>query len=211
MKKSDDIFENLLRDSYEDYSIPEFKNSWAKIHSKILKRNFFKFQLNIFNIYYSVLIVSSVIIGSIALNNNTSSLTTIEQIEPPVENVQNIDIEVHNKSVYVSPNEIDNEEMQTQIQHNNTSDNGVSKPSTSINHLDKGESPIPFVEQKLDTRSEISNSNGTNEEKQIISDSVAETNTLIQEKIVKKIYVEQPKLVVKDTVVNTVKIKKRRK
>src|SRR5690606_12244857 len=121
MKKSDDIFENLLRDSYEDYSIPEFKNSWAKIHSKILKRNFFKFQLNIFNIYYSVLIVSSVIIGSIALNNNTSTLTTIEQIEPPVENVQNIDIEVHNKSVYVSPNEIDNEEMQTQIQHNNTS------------------------------------------------------------------------------------------
>lgn len=56
--------EQLLQDTYTNYSIPETKgNSWAKINNRVARYNFFRFKLLQVNVYYAAAILLLVGVG----------------------------------------------------------------------------------------------------------------------------------------------------
>ncbi|MBK8807007.1 MAG: hypothetical protein IPO21_10310 [Bacteroidales bacterium] len=51
---SKDPIEKLLLDTFDEYKIPEYQNSWTKIKTKVAKQQFFKFNPLQFNVFYGV-------------------------------------------------------------------------------------------------------------------------------------------------------------
>ena len=60
-----DNIEQLLTNTFDDYSVPEFKNSWPGIKSEVFRKQFLKFKLYQFNAYYGIVAVATMITAGI--------------------------------------------------------------------------------------------------------------------------------------------------
>jgi hypothetical protein len=60
-----DNIEQLLTNTFDDYSVPEFKNSWPGIKREVFRKQFFKFKLYQFNVYYGIVAVATMITAGI--------------------------------------------------------------------------------------------------------------------------------------------------
>ena len=70
-----DSLDELLLDTYNEYTVPEFTNSWIKIKTKVRIKQFLKLSLNQFNIYSTIIVPSIVIgVGAVYYNHNKSNI-----------------------------------------------------------------------------------------------------------------------------------------
>jgi hypothetical protein len=56
-----DNIEQLLSNTFDDYSVPEFRNSWTEVKNEVFRKQFFKFNLYQFNAYYGIVAVATIL------------------------------------------------------------------------------------------------------------------------------------------------------
>lgn len=84
MKNKDTKIEHILQNSFEDYSLPEFKNSWGEIRTNFLKKKLLQFSFNSFNsfnIYTGIILSVMVIIPTILFVSSQDANSSQPQIQ----------------------------------------------------------------------------------------------------------------------------------
>jgi hypothetical protein len=242
MKKNNtDPIEQLLSDTFDDYSVPEFKNSWTKIKTKVLKHQLLKFNLYQFNIYYGAIVAGAIIAAGAVLikpyvppkaTDNTpeteiSNITDDEEaVLPERANQKEVQYDkLHNMPPYTVEEEAhtndeprNNEEQKKAVV--NSSDNNKTENKTDeivqqeafVNDTVLGHTADEVKYEKTDSdKVESSRTVAPND-----SVEVSQTNTLIrdsinQRKVIKKIIVTDKPVVKRDTIIKVVRKRRRKK
>ena len=86
-KQNTDSIDQLLSDTFDDYSVPEFRNSWSKIKTEVFKQRFFKFNVYQFNVYYGIVAAGAMITAGILFYDSSapdrSAPVPVEASEQP--------------------------------------------------------------------------------------------------------------------------------
>lgn len=198
MKNTYNNIDDLLRDSYEGHTVPEYKNSWNVLKAKLRKHYFFKFSLTHLNIYYSI-----VLIGITA-----SILATVfnSAAEPPLEpvakqsNVTVVEVAKNPEKPLLINNDMPQESQEENILSSDRIINNFDPNSIVENSKPKAKEPITVIHDN--------NSMAYSDSVQTkpVTDPVETIShdTIKVVKKIQKVYIPQKQVVVKDTVVRVV-------
>ncbi|WP_291858543.1 hypothetical protein [Marinilabilia sp.] len=84
-KQNTDSIDQLLSETFDDYTVPEFRNSWPKIKKQVFKQRFMKFNVYQFNVYYGIVAVGAMITAGVLLSN---PFAPNEDVPVPVEKTE---------------------------------------------------------------------------------------------------------------------------
>jgi len=207
MENSINNMDNLLKNSFEDFSSAPIESVRAKVSAKVLKFNFFRFNIASFNVFYLVAIIIGVsttlaIVSGVFETKNTGS-KIIER------KVDQIDIIEHNNSGE------ENASVENAIKTILTSNTIENSPSNNNNPVEK----IIFTEEITQTSShiEIENVEETDSNTEIITEfqdrneniDIIEndnSNPIVDVSISSEIEEELPTVIIYDTIFTTNKI-----
>jgi len=118
MKNKNNNIDELLRNSFEDFTSPTTDNVRASMSTKVKKFNFFHFNFSTFNIFYLSAIVLSVVITitSNTLRNNEKTIAIQELPKSETTNTNQEDIQLENDQL----ENINNTEPEVFEIYNNT-------------------------------------------------------------------------------------------
>lgn len=208
MKNNNDNIEKLLTDTFDNYTVPEYKNSWEKIKSRVSKQRFLKFNPYSFNIYYTFVATSVLAVAVYYLMHQNEPSTIVDSAV------------IQKKQLDISDNNVDSSLIDTvhsiSVSENNfESSKRNIQPKTSELKLDVS---IPLSEQAPHDIAALENTSKNNlqPDAEIQKNSNVDTlaginnDTIPKRKTIKRVVLVQQQVTKQDTIVKTV-IKKRRK
>jgi len=200
--KINDPLESLLNDTFDDYAVPEYQNSWARVKTKLARNQFLKFNPTRFNIFYGLAIVGAVVITAVMPGGRPEEQPAgvPGAIAPSTFTPEDIVLADTTRS---SP--VIKKLVTEQGKEQKTVEQDADGASETISSTDGDIVPDSAI---------ISRGNAANDASTMIVDTLIQADTSshlparVRKKVKKTVYVNE-KVVVKDTVVKII-VKKRK-
>jgi len=212
MKNTYNNIDDLLRDSYEGHSVPEYKNTWSVLKVKLRKYYFFKFSATHLNIYYSVAFVgiSALILATVFYSGVSDDSFSLEPTSAPTSKTEPVIIQSEVSDVEVAKNvekpsiftnDMPQESQEKNIQSHDRIIDNSNRDKITDNVKPESEEPS----YKVHYNNSIPYSDSAKVKSAIDSVETISHDTIKVVRKIQKVYVPQKQVVVKDTVVKVVK------
>ncbi len=233
-----DNIEQLLSDAFDDYAVPEFKNSWSAIKSKVFRKQFFKFKIYQFNAYYAIVAVATMIGAGILffsplesekarpvpvemedvleepMADDTISSEEILEVVPELSQKDTLGDKAEEVSSMRERSVVPEKEAEV---HNDLKTEPVSFHESDEGNMDTRKSGVEVLEQDTLTRVVENNASKLERPTPIVPiDSIAIEQDLDSSSVddlegaSKKIIIVEPPVVKRDTVVKVIRERRRR-
>lgn len=199
MEHKDNKIEQMLQNSFEDYSLPEFKNSWGAIRKTFLKKKLLQFSLKTVNIYTGIILSAIMVIPTILFVSSQDTNFNDPQIQLIVsDTVYVIDnfTEIHEDTNSVLLQDFSTVSSIKDFSENASSENNtINTTNTKRKNVEQETQNVNFdsmqvVETVDSSKNDVSNTDTS--------------SNILQSTKKKVIVVQKPPIILYDTVVKKV-------
>jgi len=198
---------NIFKSTLENYNAQPEEGEWIMLDQKLTKVSFFRFSFSKFNIYYSILIVSTFIMSSTIFINsfiNTENKSSLENSPVSIkenkiitsDSIKTIDPVASKENVITSNKEINKHDLNDESRGNKDGNKSGNSVKVELNDFQKSSSPQTKDSVLIRPSNKLTPSNSV-EKETITTDP---SNKIKSDKPKKVVYIsKQDTIIVYDT------------